>query len=142
MSYGIRRLGRPWKRERLLYCGISEDAGGIGARIAAHEDKEWAHPSNQWWVGRVHLPSVASRTHLEIAEWGVVYFAAPVFNEKKKVNAPKVDCYLVNEWCFPDGKLRIHQKGKGAVERIPDAIAWSPDNEGVRVAQRLAFRRV
>ncbi len=142
LAWGRRRTGRPWKNPRLLYCGLSEDARGVGARVAAHQEAEWAHPDNSWWIGRVHLPAPALRRHLEVAEWGVIYFANPFFNEKKKARPPKDECYLINEWRHHDGRLRIHQKGKGAAERIPDAICWSPENEGVRHAQRLAFSRV
>lgn len=138
VCWGRNRLGKTPSALKLLYCGISEDKRGIGQRIYAHKGEDYDHKSNDWWVGRVALPSRSTRAELEAAEWMVVRFTGTEHNEKKALTEPPHHCYLVSEWFTKDGGARANQKG--ASRAIHDVIGWDPSEDHLRSAPSLRFR--
>lgn len=135
LCWGRNRFGKTPSSPKLLYCGISEDARGVGARIKAHEGKDYDHASNHWWVGRVRLPARSTRRELEAAEWMVVRFTGTEHNQKKTLSEPKTHCYLVSEWYRRSDKARYHHRGVAAA--VPDVLGWDPDARHLRFADSL-----
>ncbi len=135
LCWGQRRLGRPANEHRLAYWGISDGQHGVGARIRQHEGKAFANPENEWWIGRVILPRDATRSHLELAEWMLVYFAPSLYNEKKAKSPPKHHVYLVNEWYTVHDVRR--KRLDGVCGEIADVIGWDPETDQLSVAHRL-----
>jgi hypothetical protein len=135
LCWGQMRLGRNAAEPRLMYCGISSASGGVGSRIAQHEGKSWAHPENEWWIGRVVFPTDGLREWLEAAEWMIAYFVQPEHNDKLTRSAPRPHLYLVNEWTHTDGRRR--KKLSGVCGYIADVIGWNPDDRHLSVAEKL-----
>ncbi len=135
LCWGRNRRGAPPAQAKLLYCGISDAAGGVGSRIKGHENKPFNHPENHWWVGRVHLPTMSTRDHLEAAEWLVVRFTDVEHNWQKTRSDPQFSGYLINEWYTSENNARFRHVGVATA--IPDVIGWDPAEGHLRSAASL-----
>lgn len=134
------RKPRQWQTtpEQVLRVGISwKDQRGIGGRIGDYKDWDFNPEKNDWWVGFVHAPA-KSRTEkalLEAAEWMLISWLQPEFNEKKKDYFPKESTYVVNLWRKKSGDPR--ERPKGATKDVPDVIGWSQEDSRIYRAERL-----
>ena len=135
LCWGRNRLGAPPAEPKLLYCGISAAAGGVGSRIKNHDDRDFNHAENDWWVGNVSLPTRSTRRHLEAAEWMVVRFTGTEHNWQKTRSKPKFRAYLVNEWYSAKGAVRVNHVGVAGV--VPDVLGWDPAEGHLRWAPSL-----
>lgn len=135
LCWGRNRLGAAPAEPKLLYCGISAAAGGVGSRIYQHADREFNHPTNDWWLGRVWLPTRSTRKHLEAAEWMVVRFTGTEHNWNKTRSKPKFPAYLVNEWYSAKGEVRLNHVG--VAHAVADVLGWDPADGHLRAAESL-----
>lgn len=124
LVYGRNRRGAPPRFDKILYCGISDR--DIGRRIWEHRDDPYNHSLNSWWIGRRVYPLEHRRAVLEDVEWMLVHFYSAEHNVRKKINPPPRKIYLINEWCFPDGRRR--ERKRDIATQISDVICWSPDS--------------
>lgn len=129
LVHGRNRNGKNPIRRKFLYCGISERK--IGKRVSEHQCESYNHSENSWWIGRQAFPKRKSRTFLELAEWIIIYFAAPEHNWRKIQNPPSQEIFLINEWYFPCGEKR-RMKNIGVMKDFSDVICWSPISGLVR----------
>lgn len=134
LCWGRQRFG-PSTESRLLYVGISDGSRGVGGRIKDHQGKPFCHPGNDWWIGEIMAPSGYARQHLEAAEWMLIHFEGPEYNDKKTVNPPRFRCYLVNQWYKPTSER--WERTTGAAWALSDVLAWSPDSGTAQYAERL-----
>lgn len=134
LCWGRQRMGPSIPRQ-LLYCGISENEEGIGARIEDHFGREFAHYSNEWWVGRVFIPEDHDRSDLELAEWMITFFLQPRHARKKRKNPPHETCYLVNEWYTVAGGVR--KRLRGAAAEVHDVLCWDAEEGVLRFCNQL-----
>jgi hypothetical protein len=135
LCWGRNRLGAAPAEAKLLYCGISAATAGVGSRISQHAGREFDHASNDWWVGRVWLPTRSTKKHLEAAEWMVVRFTGTEHNWSKTRSKPKFAAYLVNEWFSAKGKVRLNHVGVAQV--VADVLGWDPHTNHLRAAPSL-----
>lgn len=65
-----------------------------------------------------------------------------ILNETNKLR-PRDNAYIINEWYFPNGKVRVKYPANSICSRIPDVLVCYPDEEEhvseVWVSQRMRF---
>lgn len=129
LVYGKYLRGRPAQKKKLLYCGISVN---IGRRIHQHTKSKdnYVSENNHYWVGVIRYPEKANKSHREIAEHVFCFFCSPDANERKRVNPPHTEVYVISRWF--NREMRSHPRYSGVPKLIPDVIVWNPETDSYR----------
>jgi hypothetical protein len=106
------------RNTEVLYCGITESK--INTYIKRHPQLENIFSEQKAWVGNIVHPNPLKRSHLEHAEWLIVYYTQLSLNEKKRESSPREPGILISHWFKPDGSPRINQPYP--IRILPDVI--------------------
>jgi len=122
------------RKKKIRYIGLSKN---LANRVNdAHATLEQFDGEIEIWLGEVGSTGIPGRKtqstdlHLDLAEWGHVYFIDPYLNEKKKWSPPKYPVTIINHWWNKDYETLIKKRPH---KSWPDVIDFLGKTYGAKV---------
>jgi len=119
------------RKERIQYCGITENKFSARLRQKGHAREAIRSATLEIWLGEIVYPDEFDKSHLGIAEHCFVSFWQPPLNRNLIRYVPSQAVCLISEWFFPDDSAR--RERPDIIADLPDVLWW--DEERWRTGQ-------
>lgn len=124
--------GKP--KNKIRYVGLSKN---LFSRVnAKHSALSQFVGEHQIWLGEVASTGIpgpkiqSTDLHLDLAEWGHVYFLDPSLNDKKRWTPPKHPVTIINHWWDTEYETLVKKRPH---KHWPDIIDFLGMEYGAKV---------